>query len=82
MTGERPPRAGFTMVELMVVMAVIGLLLSIAVPHYLDALERGRAPSGSVQHNPSYMVQSGMPLMECRSSRMARRASSASAPHS
>lgn len=43
MTGDRPPRAGFTMVELMVVMAVIGLLLSIAVPHYLDALERGRA---------------------------------------
>ena len=33
---------GFTMVELMVVLALIGLLLSIAVPQYIDALERGR----------------------------------------
>ena len=30
------------MVELMVVLAIIGLLLSIAVPRYLDSLERGR----------------------------------------
>jgi general secretion pathway protein G len=30
------------MVELMVVLALIGLLLSIAVPQYIDALERGR----------------------------------------
>lgn len=30
------------MVELMVVMAIVGLLLSIAVPRYLDSLERGR----------------------------------------
>jgi len=33
---------GFTMFELMVVLALIGLLLSIAVPQYIDALERGR----------------------------------------
>lgn len=33
---------GFTMIELIVVMAVIGLLLSIAAPRYLDSLERGK----------------------------------------
>ena len=36
-------RRGFTMIELIVVMAVIGLLLSIAVPRYLTALDRGKA---------------------------------------
>lgn len=30
------------MIELVVVMAVVGLLLSIAVPHYIGTLERGR----------------------------------------
>ena len=34
---------GFTMIELIVVMAVIGLLLSIAVPRYMAALDRGKA---------------------------------------
>lgn len=33
---------GFTLVELVVVMALIGLLLSIAVPRYMASLERGR----------------------------------------
>lgn len=33
---------GFTMIELIVVMTVIGLLLSIAVPRYFQALERGK----------------------------------------
>jgi general secretion pathway protein G len=33
---------GFTMIELVVVMAVLGLLLSIALPRYIDSLERGR----------------------------------------
>ncbi len=46
----RPLRArGFTMVELVVVMAMIGLLLSIAVPRYLDALARGR--ERALEHN-------------------------------
>ncbi|MEQ1686935.1 MAG: type II secretion system protein [Burkholderiaceae bacterium] len=33
---------GFTMIELVVVMAVLGLLLSIALPRYIDSLARGR----------------------------------------
>lgn len=44
---RRPGRSrGFTMIELIVVMTVIGLLLSIAVPRYFQALERGK---GQVQ---------------------------------
>jgi prepilin-type N-terminal cleavage/methylation domain-containing protein len=35
-------RRGFTLIELMVVMAVIALLLSLAVPRYFDGLERGK----------------------------------------
>jgi general secretion pathway protein G len=40
-TPFRRPR-GFTMIELVVVMAVIGLLLSIAVPRYMASLDRGK----------------------------------------
>lgn len=43
------PARGFTMIELVVVMAVVGLLLSIAVPHYMGTLERGRQQV--LQHN-------------------------------
>lgn len=33
---------GFTMIELVVVMAVLGLLLTLAMPRYMASLERGR----------------------------------------
>ncbi|MGE4050027.1 MAG: type IV pilin protein [Piscinibacter sp.] len=33
---------GFTMIELVIVMAMLGLLLSIALPQYMATLERGR----------------------------------------
>lgn len=55
--GPQRPRTvrarGFTMIELIVVMAVIGLLLSIAVPRYLDSVERGREKV--LVHNLSQM---------------------------
>jgi general secretion pathway protein G len=35
-------QTGFTMIELIVVMAVLGLLLSLAVPRFLNSLERGK----------------------------------------
>ena len=40
MTGSRV--RGFTLVELLVVMVVIGMLLTIAVPRYFKSLERAR----------------------------------------
>lgn len=39
---HRRAGAGFTMIELIVVLAVVGLLLSLAAPRYLDSLDRGR----------------------------------------
>jgi general secretion pathway protein G len=49
-TALRPARGlaaqrkvrGFTMIELVVVMAVLGLLLSLAMPRYMASLDRGR----------------------------------------
>jgi general secretion pathway protein G len=40
MTGKRI--AGFTLIEMLVVMLIISMLLTIAVPRYLKALDRSR----------------------------------------
>lgn len=42
-SGRLKPRAGgFTFVELMVVMGIVALLLTIALPRYFDGLQRAR----------------------------------------
>lgn len=45
-TGMKHPHRlrprGFTMIELVIVMAMLGLLLSLALPQYMATLERGR----------------------------------------
>lgn len=49
------PVAGFTMIEMVVVMALVGLLLSVAVPFYMGTLERGREKV--LQHNLAQLRQ-------------------------
>jgi len=39
---NQPRPRGFTMIELVIVMAMLGLLLSLALPQYMATLERGR----------------------------------------
>ena len=38
----RTPRRGFTLIEMLVVMATLGLLLAIAAPRYVEHIDRAR----------------------------------------
>jgi general secretion pathway protein G len=40
--GKHHPQCGFTLIELMIVMSILGLLLSIALPKYFQGLERAK----------------------------------------
>ena len=41
-TGSRETTNGFTLIELMVVLAIVALLLTLAVPRYFGSLERSK----------------------------------------
>lgn len=40
----RKPQAGFTLVELMIAIAIVGILAAVAIPNYQDYVRKGQLP--------------------------------------
>lgn len=64
MEGSVPMNRGFTIIELLIVVIIVGLLAAMAIPNLKDPLERGRAKNAIFNLQAIYHSQKRFKLAE------------------